>query len=385
MSEAGIQFDFYFHLRDAIDDDPQRRGRIYEHIEPEYGQDIDGYADLVLFATTDNPILVIEAKRPGGASGREIDPYAPAVIKQAHGYASQLGSPYFATFNGDRLVLFNTHEEGVPLLKRSTKSYDIADVGAFADTLLDEIARLEADRISWDSLDDAFIERMQTLHELLTPELKDELTTKLDADSEFRESFAEWANAQGIEYDNAAAKRQTEVRERFAEEGAYLLANKVLFYKLLEAAPAYSADVRPLAIRPNHARADLEDYFEEIVTNIDFEAVFEHDPIYSEIPLTSIGNRINEFIDELDDQDLTQFDSDVIGRIYEGVIPADRRHDMGEYYTPPAICDLITRLTVDEENDKILDPACGSGGFLISAYNRKKGFFPKERAATSRS
>jgi hypothetical protein len=26
MSEAGIQFDFYFHLRDAIDDDPQRGG-----------------------------------------------------------------------------------------------------------------------------------------------------------------------------------------------------------------------------------------------------------------------------------------------------------------------------------------------------------------------
>ena len=237
MSEAGIHFDFYFHLRNAIEDTPRRGQRIYDRAEPEYSQDIDGRADLVLFDTTDNPVVVIEAKRPSGASGREIDPYAPAIIKQAHRYASQLGSPYFATFNDERLVLFNTHEEGVPLLKRSTKSYDIGDVGPFADTFLDEIARLEADRISWDSLDDAFIERVQTLHELLTPELEEALATKLDADSEFRELFVDWATAQGIDYDGATANRQTEVRERFAEEGAYLLVNKVLFYKILQAPP----------------------------------------------------------------------------------------------------------------------------------------------------
>ena len=289
MDEAGVHFDFYHHIRNAIEDDPQRGQRTSERVKPEYKQNVDGRADLVLFDTNDDPALVIEAKRPGGAPSRDIDPYAPAVIKQAHGYASQLGTPYFATYNSKRLVLFNTHEEGVPLLNRSTKSYDIVDVEPFADTLLNEIARLEADRISWDSLDDAFIERMRTLHELLTPELEDELTRKLDADSQFRESFVEWANAQGIEYDDASVRRQTDVRERFAEEGAYLLANKVLFYKILEAAPAYSDEVRPLAIRSNHARADLEDYFGEIVENIDFEAVFEHDSIYGEIPLASGG------------------------------------------------------------------------------------------------
>lgn len=374
MDEAGIHFDFYHHIRNAIEDDPQRGQRTYERVKPEYKQNVDGRADLVLFDTNDDPALVIEAKRPGGAPSRDIDPYAPAVIKQAHGYASQLGTPYFATYNSKRLVLFNTHEEGVPLLNRSTKSYDIVDVEPFADTLLNEIARLEAHKISWDRDDEAFIKRMRTLHELLSPELEAELTAKLDADSEFREAFVEWANAQGIEYDDASGRRQTEVRERFAEEGAYLLANKVLFYKILEAAPAYTTDVRPLAIRPSHARADLEDYFEEIVENIDFEAIFEHDPIYGEIPLASVGDRINEFIDELDEQDLAQFNSrtDVIGRIYEGVIPAERRRELGEYYTPPPICDLITRLTIDEATDRVLDPACGSGGFPVSAYHRKR-------------
>jgi hypothetical protein len=35
MSEAGIHFDFYFHLRGAIEDDPQRGERTYVRIEPE--------------------------------------------------------------------------------------------------------------------------------------------------------------------------------------------------------------------------------------------------------------------------------------------------------------------------------------------------------------
>jgi type I restriction-modification system DNA methylase subunit len=372
MSEADTLGDFYYYLRNAVETTPQRDQRTYDRIAQEYTQGISGRADLVLFDADDNPILVVEAKRPNGSSGSEIDPYAPAVIEQALGYASQLGTPYFATFNGERLVLFHTHEQGVPFLERSSKSYTIGDIETFPDTLLDEIARLEANQTNWDSLDDAFIKRMQTLHEFLAPELEEALATKLDEDSEFRESFVEWANIQGIEYEDASAHRQTDVRERFAEEGAYLLANKVLFYKILEAAPAYSDEVRPLAIRPNHARADLEGYFEEIVANIDFEAVFEHDSIYGEIPLASVGERINEFIDELDDQDLTRFDSDVIGRIYEGVIPSERRRELGEYYTPPAICDLITRLTIDNASDRVLDPACGSGGFPVSAYHRKR-------------
>lgn len=370
MSEAGIHFDFYRHLQNTIDDAPQRGARTYERVEPEYSQDINGRADLVVF-DTDEPVLVIEAKRPDGTSGRDIDPYSPAVIRQAHGYASELGARFFATYNGERLVLFNTHEEGVPLLKRSTKSYDIGNVEPFASTLLDEIARLEAGRTQWDSLDEAFIERVRSLHEQLKPELRAALTEQLDH-SEFHDSFVEWAGAQGIEYDDMAENHQQEVRERFAEEGAYLLVNKLIFYKILESAPAYSGEVRPLAIRENHARTDLETYFGEVVANVDFEAVFEHDDIYSEIPLSRAGQRISEFIDELDDQNLTQFDSDVIGRIYEGVIPPERRHDLGEYYTPPAICDLITRLTVQEADDHVLDPACGSGGFPVSAYHRKR-------------
>lgn len=372
MSEADIHFEFYRHLQNVIDDNPHRGKRTYDKVAPEYGSGIDGFADLILFDDDDDPVVVIEAKRADGSAKRDIDPYSPKVIKQAFSYAAQIGSPYFATFNGDRLVLFNTFEEGAQLLERSTKSYDISSLEKFADSLLDEIARIEAGEEKWDSLDDAFIERVRALHEKVTPPLQTALSDQLNNSEDFRSDFIEWVEAQGFEYEAMDADEREEVKRNFAEQAAYLLINKIIFYRILESSPAYQEDIDPLAVSKHRVQGDLEDYFSEVVENVDFEAIFEHDDVYSEIPLGRVGDRIRDFVIELEDQDLTQFDSDVIGRIYEGVIPADRRHDMGEYYTPPSICDLITRLTIDDAHDDVLDPACGSGGFPVSAYHRKK-------------
>lgn len=384
MSEAGIHFEFYRYLQNAIEEEPNRGTRMYGRVAPEYGDDIDGFADLILFDKYDEPVLVIEAKKPEGRNKREIDPYSPKVIKQAFSYAAEIGSPYFATFNGDRFVLFNTFEEGAQLLERSTKSYEISSLERFADSLLNEIARLEEGKEKWDSLDDAFIERVRSLHEQITPDMQSSLSDHLDDNADFRSDFIDWVEAQGFEYDAMDKAERKEVRENFAEQAAYLLVNKIIFYRILENSAVYRGDVRPLAVSIHRVQEDLEDYFTDVVENVDFEAIFEHDEIYSEIPLDPVAERIRDFIIELDDQDLTQFNSDVIGRIYEGVIPAERRHDMGEYYTPPAICDLITRLTIRDADDDVLDPACGSGGFPVSAYHRKRDMLAEPQGSHAR-
>lgn len=377
MSEADIHFEFYRHLTNAVSDEPQRNGITFGEVKPEYGEDTDGFADIVLFESNGSPVMVIEAKAPSG-SGRvreEIDPYAPKVIRQAFRYAGDIGAPYFCTFNGNRLVVFDAYEEGVPLLQRSTKSYEITSLEQFADTFLDEIARIRVGDAQWDADDDAFVQRMKSLHERTSPELESELAGHLEADEDFRDRFERWTNTQGINYEDEPAA----VRAEFADQAAYLLINKILFYKILESSPTYADELEPMAVSPFRVQEDLEEYFLHVVEEIDFEAIFEHDKIYSEIPLDSISGRVRDFAIELDDQDLTQFDSDVIGRIYEGVIPPDRRHEMGEYYTPPAITELISRLTLEDSGDEVLDPACGSGGFLVSAYNRIKELKPEKR------
>lgn len=384
MTEADIHFEFYRHLQNSIDNEPRRGNINYDYAQPECNEGISGRADIVVFDDDDDPVFVIEAKRPDGGSQQNTDPYSRDVIQQAFRYAGGLGAPYFCTFNGKRLVIFDTYEEGIPLLERSTKAYTISNLKEFADTLLDEVANISRGATKWDTLDSAFVERVNSLHEYVSPRVEESLTEHLEDDENFRSSFIKWTGAQGVGYDSADSSEKADIRQEFAEQSAYLLINKIIFHKILANSSTYADDVPPLAVRPEYLREDLEEAFQQLVEKVDFEAVYEHDEIYSEIPLDPVAEKIQSFISELDNQDLTQFDSDVIGRIYEGVIPAERRREMGEYYTPPAICDLITRLTVTEPDDNIFDPAVGSGGFMISAYHRLRDALAEPQGSHNR-
>src|SRR3989344_5638592 len=106
---------------------------------------------------------------------------------------------------------------------------------------------------------------------------------------------------------------------------------------------------------------------------------------------------------EEDYVDFSKLDADVLGSIYEkflGTIIYETksgklvekidngvRKEMGQYYTPQYVVDFIVRNTVDlylKENPdklfsiKLIDPACGSGAFLIKAfdsiYNKYRDF-----------
>ena len=372
MSEADVHFELYRHLQNAIEDEPARGGVTFGTARPEYGQNIEGYADIVIFDDSGEAVFVVEAKKPGESGNRNIDPYSPDVIQQAFGYAGQLGAGYFCTYNGSRLVMFNAFERGQTLLERSTKSYEgITDVSEFADFLLDEIAEMERGEGEWDAVDAAFIERIRSLHEFVAPEMTENLREKLEDNDEFHDRFASWADDQGLEYTDEDTDEgdKRHIEEEFAAQAAYLLVNKIIFYRILESSEAYGDEVEPLTVSIRRVQEDLQDFFDLIVEEIDFEAVFDHDDIFDEIPLDGAEGRVRDFVIEIEDQDLSH-ETDIAGRIYQKVIPEERRHSMGEYYTPPEVTDLITRLTVQDETDYVFDPACGSGGFLVSAYNR---------------
>jgi len=63
---------------------------------------------------------------------------------------------------------------------------------------------------------------------------------------------------------------------------------------------------------------------------------------------------------------------DLLQRLYELLVPRKLRHDLGEYYTP----DWLAGYVLDKSGYKgvigsrFLDPACGSGTFLVQAINR---------------
>lgn len=65
---------------------------------------------------------------------------------------------------------------------------------------------------------------------------------------------------------------------------------------------------------------------------------------------------------------------DLLKQLYHYLMPRELRHDLGEFYTPDWLADrLLNQLGYDGDPKKrLLDPACGSGTFLILAINRLK-------------
>lgn len=66
---------------------------------------------------------------------------------------------------------------------------------------------------------------------------------------------------------------------------------------------------------------------------------------------------------------LLESDIDVKGRAYEEIVGSNLRGDRGEFFTPRNICSMAVAMLDPTENQVILDPACGTGGFLITAMN----------------
>ncbi len=62
---------------------------------------------------------------------------------------------------------------------------------------------------------------------------------------------------------------------------------------------------------------------------------------------------------------------DVMKILYESVIGAETRHSLGEYYTPDWLADEVVGAVVDDPlQQRVLDPACGSGTFLFHSVRR---------------
>ena len=186
---------------------------------------INGRPDLVIEAVEKArakkiPLLVIETKRKVPYRDPRFDPYSIDVIKQAVGYANQMGAPYFATCNGEIMVVFETFTPGVPLIQRRLKQYKVFFEDEFARIVLKELVRFKLGVGKWLPLDDIFVERLRSFHRFITPLMYEALIDKLKEDKKFKKEYIRWLKFQMFEYSD-------KVNETIAEQMSYLLMNKI--------------------------------------------------------------------------------------------------------------------------------------------------------------
>lgn len=72
----------------------------------------------------------------------------------------------------------------------------------------------------------------------------------------------------------------------------------------------------------------------------------------------------------LQDYSITDSDRDVIVDAFEELIGRSFRGGEGQFFTPQNVVNMMVDVLDIKDGERIIDPACGSGGFLVSAYRK---------------
>ena len=310
----------------------------------------------------------------------------PALLENAAEKARAMNADYFVTWNMRETVIWRTPPEGTPVSREHrAKTYppipqvtsveDLWDrfkgglLQARALDVLNDLATLSHDgHLHQIDTDTTFFVKLLTdaAHEL-HPDMEEALV-KLDSQSsQFRAGLQEWAYRQCVaNYGDPA------FYEMVARQIVYRLLGKILFYHTLrrhfpkKLPPMELAETTPAA-----AQKHLGWFFQQ-AQQIDYQAVFLED-FPDQVPIPQAGFTIlTKLLNDLDRYNFSRMPLDVIGKVFEQLIPPHERHALGQYFTPENLVDLIIAFCARQPTDYILDPTCGTGTFLIRAYDRLK-------------
>jgi len=108
---------------------------------------------------------------------------------------------------------------------------------------------------------------------------------------------------------------------------------------------------------------------------------------YTGVWTEPIEKLVREMVTRLDDYNPGTLSEDPTGsrdllkKLYQQLFPKSVRHDLGEYYTPDWLAEHVLNELgyVGDPDKRLLDPACGSGTFLVMAINRIRKWYEENR------
>lgn len=332
--------------------------------------------DLVVWIDRPNEIafLTIELKTPTTPIND------PVFIADAYEKGQHWKARYFALWNMRELEVYETPLAGAPTplpsaaICRSFPPLPITQVEEWlradfeselnkqAVQLLDSsIVHQNTGKVSGHNLDaNIFVARLTDSIGKLRGIFYRDLTKAARVSRKLRKQLNTIASEQGFK------GFVDDIDFAIAGQIGYRFIGQILFYfALRRKIPA----LKPLVLDAKDKLPDAFLPFWNEVRRYDYEALFKPEPIESLIPIASDAHIIiRHLIEQLSAYDWNSLTDDVLGSIFEHLIPREEQILLGQFYTPRPVADLLAALTIDGERPLILDPGCGSGTFLMSAY-----------------
>lgn len=85
--------------------------------------------------------------------------------------------------------------------------------------------------------------------------------------------------------------------------------------------------------------------------------------------ITASNSQLAVVISQLQQYSFMDSPHDVIGTAYEIYVASHLKGERGQYFTNRLVINMMVKMVAPTERDIILDPACGSGGFILAAMN----------------
>lgn len=343
--------------------------------------------DLVIYESrrSQKVLCLIEAKPP------YFDIFDDLRLKEpARSKATRRGAKYFCKLNFAKLVWYDTAKvnELRPEEEQIIDNYTLSELQDLNDleqtryaepikrrleTFLQTLYAVHTGTQAEPKLaiDEWLIFRLQEKIRVLSFYYRHFVEERTRTDKTFARKLRLWFADQ-----NWSFAAQPDDFEKAARQTAYLLVNKILFYEVLQA--KRPAELDPLELPKGLTKgavlqSTLQGYFKQVL-KIDYETIFTTDFIddLAFPDAKEVVREIKELIVALAHYDFSKLGFDVIGRIFERLIPPKERHYLGQYFTPTDVVDLILKFCLRHETEKVLDPSCGAGTFLVRAYQHKK-------------
>jgi len=340
-----------------------------------------------------------EVKLPGSQQGHS--PFDMRLMQDAFNKATAEGCRYFFTWNVEHLALFDRarwdsismHERcigecklGLELNKPEEVTRTEVKIKLQEDFLprfFAQFAKVWSGRMKdfGQPPSDVYVAIIEShLTGPMGPvrELRDYLGAESTRNSAFRVRLRSWmAEEQQWNVDPTDPKSWPEAIDRAARSMAYVLSNRILFYQAVRSRNELPELRLPRTAKtPEKAYQYLRVRFEEAVLRTgDYEPVFFPETReWAAVTALSGASSIDawgRFILALERFSFKEIPTDILGHTFQKLISPEERHKFGQFYTDENIVDLINAFCIRKGGDVVLDPACGSGTFLVRAWYRK--------------
>jgi len=304
------------------------------------------------------------------------------LLKKAAKKAQALDAKYFVTWNMQTAIIWRTPEkiratvceedkvrelgpymqiDSVDAIRNPVKSLVLENVCA---RLLQDLNKLYHDEnVNLPVADTTvFVGLVANASNLMEGKLFEDIK-KARANKNFDRRLNAWAKKQGV------SRYDQDYYHTLAQQIAYKIIGKILFYMTLWRRNLDLPRMDLPSTNYKTAMKKMRSLFQRGL-EIDYQAIFEAD-ITDEIELSrDTAEIIIGLTENLSHWSFELMPLDVIGNVFEKLIPEEARKSLGQYFTPDRLVDLIVAFCVHNEDDFVMDPTCGTGTFLIRSYNR---------------